>query len=90
MARRPVDCGEEPEDLGARAAWDARPDDAVPADSDPEERGRATLPLGPPPPDLVYPPPLTTRPCLVLEPPSPRSTTTIGPYPKVRYPPNPL
>jgi len=92
MARRPVDCGEL-EDLGAGAAWDDRPgDDALPADcedADPEERGWADLLVLPPPLDLVYPPPLTTRPLLVLElepppppppPPLPRSTTMIGPY----------
>ena len=92
MARRPVDRGEELEELRAGAA-DEPPDDPLdepPNDAeDPEERGWADLPVLPPPlPTLVYPPPLATRPRLVPEalppvpPPDPlprRSTTMIGP-----------
>ncbi len=90
MARRPVDRGEELEDLRAGAA-DERPDDPLdepPNDAalpeDREERGWADLPVLPPLPTLVYPPPLATRPRLVPEalPPVPlprRSTTMIGP-----------
>ena len=98
MARRPVDCGEEREDLGADAADDPL-DDALPEDAEDPERGRADLPVLPPLSALVYPPPLTTRPLVEPEletpplipavPPVRRSTITIGapmPYPQPPYP----
>ena len=103
MARRPVDCGEDPEDLGADAAEDPPDgalDDALPEDAEDPERGRADLPALPPPLSaLVYPPPLTTRPLVEPElevpplippvPPVRRSTITIGAPMPYPHPPYP-